>query len=78
VRSVPGEVWLFNEGTQQWSRLGTVADGSTWQMAEYNPVHKVMLFIVGGRHYKLSSTGQITSLANPRSASTTVPAITGC
>ena len=65
VRSIGGEVWLFNDGTQQWSLLGAVGDGSTWQQAEYNPVHKVMVFTVGGRHYKLSSTGQITPLAAP-------------
>ncbi|MFM9885780.1 MAG: Ig-like domain-containing protein [Burkholderiales bacterium] len=65
VRGAPGEVWLYHEGTKQWSRLGVVPDGATWQMAEHNPVHKVLVFIVGGRHYRLSSAGQITALTTP-------------
>ena len=65
VRGNPGEVWLFNEATQQWSRLATVTNGNTWQQAEYNPIHKVIAFVVGGRFYKLSTSGQVTQLQAP-------------
>jgi hypothetical protein len=64
-----GEIWLFKESTGQWSRLGTWAaqGGGTWNFAEYNPVHKVLVFGSGGPRtlFKLSSTGQITQLNKP-------------
>lgn len=59
-----GDVWLFNESTDQWSQLGTLPGGNTWQIAEYNPVHKVLVFALSSRLYKLASTGQITQLQN--------------
>jgi hypothetical protein len=69
VRGTVGEVWLFKVSTQQWSRLGTwpTQDSGTWTFAEYNPVHKLLLFGSGNENtlFRLSSAGQITQLRNP-------------
>lgn len=69
VRGAVGEVWLFRENGQQWSQLGTwpTQDGGTWTFAEYDPVHKLLLFGSGNSNtlFKLASSGQITTLRNP-------------
>jgi hypothetical protein len=59
-----GDVWLLNESNGSWTKLTTLPAGSTWQVAEYNPVHKVMVFAIAERLYKMSSTGQVTQLRN--------------
>jgi len=62
----PGNVYLYRESTNQWTRLASgLAAGTSWQQAEYNPKHKVMVFTIGGKFYKLSSSGQVTPLADP-------------
>jgi hypothetical protein len=64
-----GEIWLFKEITQQWTKIATwpANDGGTWNFAEYNPVYKVLVFGSGnsGTLFKLSSSGQVTQLRNP-------------
>jgi hypothetical protein len=47
-------VLLFREGTGTWTTLGTASGSSTWQLAEYNPVHKVLLFSMAENLYQLS------------------------
>lgn len=71
VRGNPGEVWLFSDGTQQWSRLGALPSGATWQQAEYIPVLQAVMFTIGGQFYLLSRAGHITPLRtlSPPSAS---------
>ena len=61
-----GCVYLYKESTNQWTKLasGLVA-GSTYQYAEYNPVHKVMIFMVRSTWYKLTSAGQVENIAQP-------------
>jgi hypothetical protein len=62
----PGAVYLYKESTNQWTRLaGDLNPGSTYQYAEYNPVHKVLVFVIQGVHYKLDSSGQVTPLSAP-------------
>src|SRR5262249_2267223 len=54
--------------TNLWSVLASNLDLSgTWQVAEYDPVAKVMIFYSaeGGTMYKLNASGQITAIANP-------------
>lgn len=62
-----GYVYLYRESTNQWTKLTTIqqSQSNTWQQAEYSPVHKVMVFLLGGKLYKLSSSGQVTQVANP-------------
>jgi hypothetical protein len=57
-----GEVWLFGEDTQEWTMLDTLPAGSTWQVAEYNPVHQLVLFAYAEAMYQLTSDGTITPM----------------
>ncbi|MGH7393482.1 MAG: hypothetical protein ACREM3_29105 [Candidatus Rokuibacteriota bacterium] len=60
-----GQVAIFRESTQQWTVLTTsLGAGTTWQMAEYNPVNRLLVFALGNRLYQLSASGQITSLGS--------------
>jgi hypothetical protein len=73
-----GGVYLFNPSTSTWSALGATnttgypMDGTFNNFAEYNPVHKVMIFGGGDNGkgtstrilYKMTSTGVITALKN--------------
>lgn len=60
------EIQGFSNGAwSQQSQLNGLA--STWLIAEYNPVHKMMLFVNGdqiGKVYKLGETGGLIPLAN--------------
>ena len=62
-----GEIFLYTESTSQWTTLTTgLSTNGTWHFAEYNPIHKVLIFWnSGGLFYKLSSSGQITQLQTP-------------
>ena len=63
-----GHVYLYKEATNQWTVLSSTVDLSdTWTLAQYNPVHKLMLFYSAGTGalYKMSGTGAITKLRNP-------------
>jgi hypothetical protein len=63
-----GTVYLYQDDIAQWSKLATGLDlGGTWHMAEYNPVHKLLVFYSAdtGALYQLSSAGQITRLKDP-------------
>jgi len=60
-----GGTYLLGNGANQWNKLGSITPGGYQDFAEYNPVHKVMLF--GGSNgssalYKYDTTGQITPL----------------
>jgi hypothetical protein len=59
-----GDIWLFRESTDEWTKLATLPAGGTWQIAEYNPVHKVLVFALARKFYRLSSGGQITPLGD--------------
>src|SRR5207237_1372597 len=61
-------VYFYNSSTNAWSKLATtIALGGTWHLAEYNPVHKVVIFYSADTHalFKLSASGQITRLKDP-------------
>jgi hypothetical protein len=63
-----GVVDLFNESTQQWSRLAqnlSPMTGPTFTLGVYNPIYKVMVFGQSGAFYKLDSAGTVTRLSNP-------------
>jgi hypothetical protein len=65
-----GSVYFYNKAQNEWSKLAdNLVMGSRHNIAEYNPVHKVMLF--GGGNwssgfshdiYKLDGQGNITKL----------------
>jgi hypothetical protein len=61
-----GAVYLFRESTQQWTTLArNLPMGGLSAFAEYDPVHKVMLFGGGSGNrniYKLDASGTVTSL----------------
>lgn len=73
-----GGVYLFNPSTSNWSALGATnttgypMDGTFNNFAEYNPVHKIMIFGGGDNGqgiqtrilYKLTNAGTITALNN--------------
>jgi hypothetical protein len=74
VLVVNGGVYFFDESRQRWSTLANnLAMGVMHNFAEYNPIHRVILFGGGNndnpdggsngrRIYKLDSEGKITSL----------------
>lgn len=66
VHVINGEVNFLNKKTSQWSNLAkNLAMGPYHNFAEYNPVHKVVLFGGGNDSkdiYKLSANGQIAAL----------------
>jgi hypothetical protein len=66
VWSTGASVGLFNRTTQAWASLGTASGlASTWMVAEYNPVHKLMILTSSTRNlYKLSDRGRTTRLQN--------------
>jgi len=55
---------LYSSSTRQWSTLGSAASlSSTWTIAEYNPVHKVM--VLGSSTnalFKVNASGQVSPL----------------
>jgi hypothetical protein len=61
-----GAVYLFRESTQQWTTLArNLSMGALYAFAEYDPVHKVVLFGggVGSQNiYKLDASGTVTAL----------------
>jgi chitodextrinase len=63
-----GSVYLFDEGSQQWSTLARgLSMGTYHNFAEYDRVHKVLLFGGGNssgtrKIYKLDSARQVTAL----------------
>lgn len=61
-----GTVILWDQTTNTWKRLASgLPMGDYHNFAEYNPVHKVVLFGGGNGNqniYKLSASGQVTSL----------------
>lgn len=57
-----GEMWLFSEASQEWSMLTTMPPGNTWQVAEYNPVHHVVLFTIEETLHRLDADGTVTDL----------------
>ena len=63
-----GAVAEYSEQTGQWQRIqGNLPMGGYHNFAEYNPVHKVVLFGGGNnpgsrKIYKLDASGQITAL----------------
>lgn len=64
-----GGVFLYQESTTSWTRLGRdLPMGDYHNFAEYNPVHKVMIFgggnNAGQAFNKMNSAGQITRLRN--------------
>jgi hypothetical protein len=84
-------IYFWKESTNTWSNLGTFKMGNFHNFAEYNPVHKVVIFgggtfDAGGYSsdiYKMDAAGTITKLRNsavPLSipdATTTVDPVTG-
>jgi hypothetical protein len=61
------EIHLFKESTQQWTTLGKAPiDFRTWNVSEYNPVHKVMIIGSGNSDQlcKLTSDGTVTRLGD--------------
>jgi hypothetical protein len=57
------------ENTQSWSQLASSLDFgyATWQFAEYNPVHHVMVFGNASgtkKMWKISTSGQVAQLYN--------------
>ncbi len=59
-----GEMWLFSEASQEWSMLTTMPPGNTWQVAEYNPVHHVVLFTIEGALHRLDADGTVSDLGS--------------
>jgi len=63
-----GEAYLYNIGTNSWSKIGTgLTMGDYHNFAEYNPVHHVM--VLGGGNsssalYKLDTLKKFTKLGN--------------
>lgn len=64
-----GSLFLLRDSTLTWSRLGQAAAypmGTLHNFAEYNPVHKVVLFGGGDgnnrKMYKVNATGTVTPL----------------
>ena len=47
-------ILLYREATASWINLGTASGTSTWQLSEYNPVRKVLVFSMGDNFYQLS------------------------
>lgn len=66
VDSGQGAVYLFDEGSDTWSRLARdLPMGDYHNFAEYNPVHKVLVFGGGNNSsliYRLDARGQIEAL----------------
>jgi hypothetical protein len=60
-----GSVFKFNVATSQWSTLATGLNTDYHSFAEYNPIHKVILFGFETSLYKLDSTGKVTLLNAP-------------
>ncbi|MBI2449166.1 hypothetical protein HYV49_02625, partial [Candidatus Pacearchaeota archaeon] len=66
--AVPGSggIYRFKESLGQWEIIQEGLGLSTgWQFAEYNPIHKVVVFGKSGTHYKLVADGSITQLNPP-------------
>ncbi|HWB79779.1 MAG TPA: hypothetical protein VG755_32670 [Nannocystaceae bacterium] len=59
-----GELWSFSEATQAWTLLDTLPNGDTWQVAEYNPIHHVVVFAYADTLYQLDAEGTITPLGS--------------
>jgi MYXO-CTERM domain-containing protein len=57
-----GEVWAFGEATGEWTLLGTLPPGDTWQVAAYNPVGESMVFVYDGLMHRLLADGTIETL----------------
>lgn len=66
-----GTVYRLNDGASSWTTITTVSPPTSYHsVAEYNPVHKVMVFGGGSgassaSFYKMTSTGVVTQLAPP-------------
>jgi hypothetical protein len=61
------DIGLFNLETQTWSQIPTPAGwfGSSWQFAEYDSVHHLMLFGNStGLLFMMEASGQITRLSD--------------
>jgi hypothetical protein len=57
------ELWLFSETTQEWSLIDDAFPaGTTWEVAEYNPVHQLVLFTSDDTMYQLTNDGTVTEL----------------
>jgi|GEM_PF-880062 len=63
-----GKVFFFNTTTHEWSLLTSdLAMGRVHSFAEYNPIHKVVIFGGGNDSpdlYKINASGTITKLKN--------------
>lgn len=63
-----GGISHYSYATSNWSRIGASTGypmGNKDNFAEYNPIHKVLVFGGGGtRLYKLSAGGVVTALQN--------------
>lgn len=57
-----GEVWAFGEATGEWTLLGTLPPGDTWQVAAYNPVGESMVFVYDELMHRLLADGTIETL----------------
>lgn len=61
-----GRVFLYKESDGKWSTLATGLNTSYHSIAEYNPVHKVVVFGGGNdsskNFYKIDSSGTVTAL----------------
>lgn len=63
-----GEVHLWNKSQNQWNKVATgLAMGPYHNFAEYNPVHKVVIFGGGNGSsdlYKVNASGAVTKMQN--------------
>jgi hypothetical protein len=61
------ELFVYGDETGEWTRLPAVIEmEATWNFAEYNPVHRVVLLgSAGARLWRLSDTGEVTPLRDP-------------
>lgn len=64
-----GDLYKLSDSTNQWSTVATGFNTSYHSFAEYNPMHKVVVFGGGNNtsknFYKLNSAGQVTTLGMP-------------
>ncbi|HET6583103.1 MAG TPA: hypothetical protein VFG69_06645 [Nannocystaceae bacterium] len=57
------ELWLFAESTQEWTLVDdSLPAGTTWEVAEYNPVHRLVLFTSAETMYQLANDGAVTEI----------------
>lgn len=64
-----GDLYKLSDSTNQWSTVATGFNTSYHSFAEYNAMHKVVVFGGGNdtskNFYKLNSAGQVTTLRTP-------------